>query len=148
LKDENFKGSIFEKLGFDAELCPICGAHLRNGICLNGCHLNPSAKELFRELMEKTKRNLKEASKTLLKHNLKTFPKRGFSRKYLIWKELFEAELRQLNWKKIQKTLFSRTLAKYRYLLGDVKRETDFEAGFMAGFHEAIRIVLGEEASK
>jgi len=60
------------------------------------------------------------------------------------WKD----ELRQLDWKKIQKTLFSRTLAKYRYLHGDVKRETDFEAGFMAGFYEAIRMVLGEEASE
>jgi len=53
LKDKNFKGSIFEKLGFDADLCPVCGAHLRNGICLNGCHLNPSAKERFHKLMEK-----------------------------------------------------------------------------------------------
>lgn len=39
LIDENFEGSIFEALGFDRELCPHCKAHLKDGLCLNGCKL-------------------------------------------------------------------------------------------------------------
>ena len=39
--DPDFKGSIFEMLGFDPLLCPVCSAHLQDGVCLNLCHLNP-----------------------------------------------------------------------------------------------------------
>jgi hypothetical protein len=37
--DPDFKGSIFESMGFDKRVCGRCGAHLKNGICLNACHL-------------------------------------------------------------------------------------------------------------
>lgn len=43
LKDPEFKGSIFEKLGLSEYLCPECKAHLKESmgdlICLNACHL-------------------------------------------------------------------------------------------------------------
>jgi hypothetical protein len=57
LVDENFEGSIFERMGFSKYLCPKCKAHLwkaRDGslICLNGCHLSPSALRLFESLIE------------------------------------------------------------------------------------------------
>ena len=42
--DPNYEGSVFQKMGFDALLCPVCNAHLRDGICLNNCHLDRSFK--------------------------------------------------------------------------------------------------------
>ena len=51
--DEDFKGSIWEKLGYDAELCPKCKAHYRNGICLNGCHLPKKTLQKFNSIMKK-----------------------------------------------------------------------------------------------
>lgn len=39
--DPDYEGSLFEKLGFDPVLCPVCSAHLRDGVCLNLCHLSP-----------------------------------------------------------------------------------------------------------
>lgn len=44
--DPDFKGSMYEVLGFIEQLCPTCGAHLYKNsdgrvekiICLNGCH--------------------------------------------------------------------------------------------------------------
>ena len=48
--DPNFTGSIFEQLGFDAELCPTCNAHLKSGICLNACHLSDNSQKVFNTL--------------------------------------------------------------------------------------------------
>ena len=48
--DPNFEGSIFQKLGFEDKLCPTCGANLRNGICLNACHLSEAARKRFANL--------------------------------------------------------------------------------------------------
>ena len=50
--DENFEGSIFEKLGFSKYLCTTCKSHLREGICLNGCHLPESFRERFHKMVE------------------------------------------------------------------------------------------------
>lgn len=50
--DPNFKGSIFEQMGFEDKLCPTCKAHLKSGICLNACHLGKSAQERFAALMK------------------------------------------------------------------------------------------------
>jgi len=50
--DENFEGSIFEKLGFSKYLCSTCKSHLHEGICLNGCHLPESFRESFRKLVK------------------------------------------------------------------------------------------------
>jgi len=49
--DENFKGSLWEKMGYESRLCPFCGAHLRKGICLNACHLNARLKKKFNNTM-------------------------------------------------------------------------------------------------
>jgi hypothetical protein len=49
--DPNFDGSLWQKLGYEARLCPVCGAHLHEGICLNACHLSTSARERFVSLM-------------------------------------------------------------------------------------------------
>jgi len=46
------KSDLFEKLGFDKELCPKCKAHLRNKICLNGCQLSPEGQERLRRMSE------------------------------------------------------------------------------------------------
>lgn len=56
MRDENFEGSIFEKMGFDAELCPKCNAHLHGGICLNACHLSESQMKRFQLIMEQISR--------------------------------------------------------------------------------------------
>jgi len=59
--DPNFSGSIFEQLGYSAELCSRCLAHLyTDGICLNGCHLSRATLERFNKLM-------KEASEVVQK---------------------------------------------------------------------------------
>ena len=52
-QDPNFAGSIHEKLGFDNAICPTCGTHLRNGICLNACHLTPRSRQRFSEAIRK-----------------------------------------------------------------------------------------------
>lgn len=49
----DFKGSLMEQLGFDDKLCPTCNANLKNGICLNACHLSKDARERFARLMNK-----------------------------------------------------------------------------------------------
>jgi len=54
--DPNFKRSIFESLGFDAELCPVCNSHLKDGVCLNACHLTSKQKRMFRKQMDEIKR--------------------------------------------------------------------------------------------
>lgn len=46
-QDPDFAGSIWEKMEYDNALCPVCGAHLRHGICLNACHLNPEGRRRF-----------------------------------------------------------------------------------------------------
>ena len=38
--DPDFVGSMWEEMGWEKELCPICGAHLRSGICLKDSHLS------------------------------------------------------------------------------------------------------------
>jgi len=38
--DEDFEGSLWQRMGYEARLCPFCNAHLHRGICLNACHLN------------------------------------------------------------------------------------------------------------
>ena len=52
-QDPEFAGSIHEELGFDDVLCPTCGAHLRNGICLNACHLTRRSQQRFSDIMQK-----------------------------------------------------------------------------------------------
>jgi hypothetical protein len=49
--DPNFEGSIWQKMGHDPELCPTCGAHLYDGICLNACHLTRESRERFAQGM-------------------------------------------------------------------------------------------------
>jgi hypothetical protein len=51
--DPNFVGSVFDQMGFEKELCPTCGAHLRGGICLNACHLTKTSQKKFSELMKR-----------------------------------------------------------------------------------------------
>lgn len=55
IKDPNFKGSIFEKLGLSEYLCPECGAHLKETpsdlICLNSCHLPKHWQKRFNSLI-------------------------------------------------------------------------------------------------
>lgn len=50
--DPDFVGSIWEEMGYDDKLCPACGAHLHNGICLNACHLTKRSREKFGQLMK------------------------------------------------------------------------------------------------
>ncbi len=49
--DEEFKGSVFEEIGMDKQLCPTCGAHLKvidgDLICLNACHLVKQSQSKF-----------------------------------------------------------------------------------------------------
>jgi hypothetical protein len=54
LIDSNFSGSIFESLGFEARLCPVCHAHLYKGICLNACHLTSEDRTRFNALLKLT----------------------------------------------------------------------------------------------
>lgn len=42
---------IWKDLGYEAKVCPTCGAHIRNGICLNTCHLSRASQERFAALM-------------------------------------------------------------------------------------------------
>ena len=49
--DRKYKGSIWEKLGYDKELCPRCKTHLHKGICLNACHLTSSSRQRFASLI-------------------------------------------------------------------------------------------------
>ncbi len=40
------------QIGFRAERCPVCHAHLhQSGICLNACHLSPGARARFQAHM-------------------------------------------------------------------------------------------------
>lgn len=56
--DPNFKGSIFEQIGWTEYLCPNCNAHLtQSKICLNACHLGDTKKYRFQnELTGEVKR--------------------------------------------------------------------------------------------
>jgi len=49
--DPDFIGSLYETLGFEATMCPTCGSHLHQGICLNACHLAKVARQKFADLM-------------------------------------------------------------------------------------------------
>jgi len=55
-KDPNFKGSIFERLGFSEYLCPECNAHLKKSggeyICLNSCHLPKHMQKRMSDMMK------------------------------------------------------------------------------------------------
>jgi len=51
--DPKFQGSIWERLGFDDKICPVCDAHLKDGICLNACHLNATSRRNFYALGKK-----------------------------------------------------------------------------------------------
>lgn len=46
-----FEGSIWQKLGYEKTLCPTCGAHTHDGICLNTCHLPKLMQERFAAMM-------------------------------------------------------------------------------------------------
>lgn len=48
--DPDFEGSLFQKLGYEARLCPTCKAHLYDGICLNTCHLSKVSQKRFASL--------------------------------------------------------------------------------------------------
>jgi len=50
--DQDFAGSIWEELGYSSLLCPTCGAHLHDGICLNACHLTKKSRDRFNQIME------------------------------------------------------------------------------------------------
>lgn len=50
--DPDFEGSLEQKVGFDNLLCPTCGAHLKDGICLNACHLSKASRDRFNALMK------------------------------------------------------------------------------------------------
>lgn len=53
MKNSDFEGSIFEKLGFDSERCPHCKSHLKGGICLNACHLSVGTyRKMHRKMMQ------------------------------------------------------------------------------------------------
>lgn len=49
--DPDFEGSLEQKLGFDNLLCPTCGAHLKDNICLNACHLSAESRKRFSQIM-------------------------------------------------------------------------------------------------
>lgn len=59
-KNPDFEGSIWQKMGHDNALCPTCKAHLRSGICLNACHLAPSALAKFQKLAAAVARHTEE----------------------------------------------------------------------------------------
>jgi hypothetical protein len=54
-KDEHFKGSFTEKLGFSEFICPECKAHLKDVdgdlICLNGCHMPKQWQDRFTKIV-------------------------------------------------------------------------------------------------
>jgi len=50
--DPDYAGSLSEKIGLDPELCPACGAHLSNSICLNACHLGVDGAAKFGNFMD------------------------------------------------------------------------------------------------
>ena len=52
LIDNNYKGSIWERLGFDVNLCPHCKTHLYEGICLNACQLSVGAYRIMQAGLE------------------------------------------------------------------------------------------------
>lgn len=64
LVDPDFAGSIFEKLGYDPELCPHCDTHLHKGICLNACMVPMwemrRAQQIWREI--EAERRAKESN--------------------------------------------------------------------------------------
>ncbi len=50
--DSFFKGSLWEKLGYEDKICPTCKAHIYDGICLNGCHLSKGTQQRFNTMMK------------------------------------------------------------------------------------------------
>ena len=51
-QDPDFTGSRWEKMGYDNALCPVCGTHLRDGICLNAYHLRLVSRKQFSKIMQ------------------------------------------------------------------------------------------------
>jgi hypothetical protein len=51
MTDEEYAQSYGPELGFDRFRCSTCNALLRDGICLNACHLGPAGKAQFAEHM-------------------------------------------------------------------------------------------------
>lgn len=49
---DDFEDSIWDKLGYSRQICPECGSHLRNDICLNTCHLSDTQRQEFRQLID------------------------------------------------------------------------------------------------
>lgn len=45
------KCRLWDDLGYDATKCPTCGAHVREGICLNTCHLSRRMQQKFADAM-------------------------------------------------------------------------------------------------
>lgn len=50
-KRTSYHKFVVAKLGYEEATCPTCKAHVRDGICLNICHLSKSAQERFVALM-------------------------------------------------------------------------------------------------
>lgn len=55
--EKDFKGGIWEQLGYTHYICPECAAHLKeadNGdlICLNGCHMTERMRNNFSQMMK------------------------------------------------------------------------------------------------
>ena len=48
---------LFERIGFDKEICPECQANYRNSICLNGCHLSKKTLDKFNKIFSGIKYN-------------------------------------------------------------------------------------------
>jgi len=47
------EAELMERIGFEKDCCPKCGANLFNGVCLNACHLSKSSVERFSRLLAK-----------------------------------------------------------------------------------------------
>lgn len=57
--DPNFSGSLYEQLGFQKELCPVCNRHLKDDLCLDGCHLGPEHKEILNRIFDAALRSFR-----------------------------------------------------------------------------------------
>ena len=54
--DSKYKGSINDKIGLSAWICPHCNAHLsKNFICLNACHLTAAGLRRFERAMSEAR---------------------------------------------------------------------------------------------
>jgi len=61
--DKNYEGSLWQMLGFDAELCQYCKSHLYNGICLNGCSLTVGQYRTMQTGLREAQADIEEADK-------------------------------------------------------------------------------------